>query len=403
MTSAITARDRQARSAAYAAFAIQGLCFASLVTQVTTMQKNHHLSDGDLNLVLLLVPVIAGVGSVLAGLLFTRIGSGLTLRFAQPAVCLSIVAIGLTGSNNLALYPAVGLFGLFVGAVDAAMNAQAVSVERRYGLSLITGFYAVWSMAGILGGLWSSAANKMGLPLSAGFLIAGAIGIAASLATGPRLYRKAEESTGPSSDELKAAAKQVPWRPVLIVGIAMCCFYIGDAAVSDYSEKYLKDGLHSAAWVAPLAYVCYQVAMVVSRSIADFGVRRWGAVPVVRVGGLVGLVGLLAVVAAPNAVFAIAAFTVMGLGLCVVAPISFTAAGKVDPTGLGVAVSRVNLFNYVGFVLGAGIVGAIQPLRYAYAVPAVLVLIIIALAKGFEPKPIAPAPAFTPAMERPTV
>lgn len=403
MTSPISARDRQARSAAYAAFAIQGLCFASLVTQVTTIQKNHHLSDGDLNLVLLLVPVIAGVGSVLAGLLFTRIGSGPTLRIAQPAVCLSIIFIGLTGSANLALYPAVALFGLFVGAVDAAMNAQAVSVERRYGLSMITGFYAVWSVAGILGGLWSSAANRMHLPLAACFLIAGAVGIAASAATGGRLYRKTEEGSAPSAEELKAAAKRVPWRPILVVGIAMCCFYIADAAVSDYSGKYLTDGLHASSSVGPLAYVFYQVAMVVSRGIADLGVRRWGAVPVVRMGGLVGLLGLLGVVAAPNAALAIVAFTVMGLGLCVVAPISFTAAGKVDPTGMGVAVSRVNLFNYVGFLLGAGVVGAVHPIRYAFVIPAALALVIIALAKGFEPEPVTPTAAFSPTMERPTV
>src|SRR5581483_830015 len=130
MTTDSTARDRQARLSAYAAFAVQGLCFASLVTQVPRLQSDHHLSDDALNLVLLLVPVIAGVGSVLAGVLFTRIGSGWVLRITQPLVCLAIIAIGLTGSSNAALYPAVALFGLFVGAVDAAMNAQAVSVER---------------------------------------------------------------------------------------------------------------------------------------------------------------------------------------------------------------------------------------------------------------------------------
>ncbi len=403
MTTDSTARDRQARLSAYAAFAVQGLCFASLVTQVPRLQSDHHLSDDALNLVLLLVPVIAGVGSVLAGVLFTRIGSGWVLRITQPLVCLAIIAIGLTGSSNAALYPAVALFGLFVGAVDAAMNAQAVSVERRYGVSLIGGFYAIWSIAGIAGGGWSSLSNKIDLPLWAGFLAAGTIGVLVSLVTGPRLYSRDEEASAPSAAELKAAAKRVPWRPVLIVGIAMCCFYIADAAVSDYSSKYLKESLEAASWVGPLGYVFYQVAMVISRGIADLGVRRMGAAKVVRLGGVVGLVGLVGVVAAPNAALAIAAFTVMGLGLCVVAPISFTAAGKVDPTGLGVAVSRVNLFNYVGFVLGAGIVGAVHPLRAAYAIPAVLTLVIIALAPGFEPKPVAGTPVPSPVVERPTV
>src|SRR5919109_3592473 len=87
----VTARDRQARLAAYAGFAVQGLCFASLVTQVPRIQKAHDLSDATLSLVLLMVPLIAGLGSVLAGAVFARLGSGVVLRTAQPAVCVSIV------------------------------------------------------------------------------------------------------------------------------------------------------------------------------------------------------------------------------------------------------------------------------------------------------------------------
>ena len=62
-----SAHDWAARLAAYAWFAIQGLCFAVLVTRVPQIQRAHHLSDGTLAIVLLLVPVIAGVGSVLPG------------------------------------------------------------------------------------------------------------------------------------------------------------------------------------------------------------------------------------------------------------------------------------------------------------------------------------------------
>src|SRR5690606_29554257 len=149
------------------AFAVQGLCFASLVTQIPQIQKAHSLSDATLSLVLLMVPLIAGVGSIACGPLFRRFGSGPVLRVVQPSVALTIAAIGVTGDNDLALDAAVAAFGLFVGAVDAAMNAQAVAVERRYGMSLIIGFYAVWSVAGILGGLWASFSNRVDLTLTA--------------------------------------------------------------------------------------------------------------------------------------------------------------------------------------------------------------------------------------------
>ncbi|MGW5416438.1 MFS transporter [Actinomadura geliboluensis] len=409
MTQGITVRDRQARSAAYTAFAVQGLCFASLVTQVPQIQKAHHLSDATLSLVLLMVPLVAGVGSVASGALFQRFGSGPVLRVSQPAVAVVIALIGLTGDNDVALYAAVAAFGLFVGAVDASMNAQAIAVERRYGLSLITGFYAVWSVAGILGGLWASLSNKIDLPLSACFAIAAAAGIAGSLATGHRLYRRAEEGDGPTAEELKAAGRSVPWRPILVVGAAMAVAYLADSAISSYGAKYLDDELSASDWVAPLGYVAYQITMVVSRAVADLAVRRSGAVRVVRIGGLVGIVGMAGVVAAPNAAVAIAAFALAGLGLSVIAPVSFSAAGRVDPTGLGVAVARVNIFNYVGFVLGAAVVGAIAPLsadhglRIAFIVPTALILVVFATAKGFAPSPAKDTAPPAPTMQRPTV
>ncbi|MFG1851234.1 MFS transporter [Actinomadura geliboluensis] len=409
MTQGITVRDRQARSAAYTAFAVQGLCFASLVTQVPQIQKAHHLSDATLSLVLLMVPLVAGVGSVASGALFQRFGSGPVLRVSQPAVAVVIALIGLTGDNDVALYAAVAAFGLFVGAVDASMNAQAIAVERRYGLSLITGFYAVWSVAGILGGLWASLSNKIDLPLSACFAIAAAAGIAGSLATGHRLYRRAEEGDGPTAEELKAAGRSVPWRPILVVGAAMAVAYLADSAISSYGAKYLDDELSASDWVAPLGYVAYQITMVVSRAVADLAVRRSGAVRVVRIGGLVGIVGMAGVVAAPNAAVAIAAFALAGLGLSVIAPVSFSAAGRVDPTGLGVAVARVNIFNYVGFVLGAAVVGAIAPLsadhglRIAFIIPTALILVVFATAKGFAPSPAKDTAPPAPTMQRPTV
>jgi len=390
-------RDRQARLSAYAAFAVQGLCFASLVTRVPRVQDAHGMSDGTLAVVLLLVPVIAGVGSVAAGALFARFGSAPVLRWAQPGVCLAVTMIGLTGGRMPLLYAAVALFGLFVGAVDAAMNAQAVAVERRYGVSLLTGFYAVWSVAGIAGGLWVALANRLELGLAAGFAVPAALGAAVSLLTGPRLLRRGEEGTGPGAAELKAAARRVPWRPVLVVGAAMGIFYLADAAISNYSAKYLEDELGAAGYAVPLGYVAYQIAMVASRAAADLGVRRWGGVRVVRLGGLAGMAGMIGVVAAPDAAAAIAAFAVAGLGLAVVAPVAFSAAGRVDPTGLGVAVARLNVFNYVGFVLGAALMGAIAPLsatdglRVAFAAPAVLVALIVALAGGFAPEPVGAA------------
>ncbi|MEV5747674.1 MFS transporter [Actinoallomurus sp. NPDC052308] len=401
MAADIDEPTRRGRRAAYAAFGVQGLSFAALVTRIPELQKAHDLSDGALALVLLAVPVVAGLGSVLAGSLMARHGSGIVLRVAQPLVLVSIVAIGVA-PGNLALYGTAALFGLFVGAVDASMNAQAVTAETRYGRSLLTGFHAVWSAAGILAGLWSALANRIDMGLGTGFAVPAVLGIAVSLVAGRRLYPKAMEAAGPSMEQLKAAAKRVPWRPIIIIGAAVTCMYIADSATSSYSAKYLKDDLHASSAAAPLGYVAYQVCMMLSRTGADRLVQARGAAKVVAAGGLIGGLGLLTAALSPDPLAAIIGFAVAGVGLSVVVPTSFSAAGRLDPTGLGIAVSRVNVFNYAGFVLGAAIAGAVASnLWLAYVVGAALCLVVLVTARAFEPTPVDGATPNSAVAERP--
>jgi len=388
-------RERRGRMATCAAFFIQGLCFAVVVTRVSVLQDKFHMSNGQLTIVLLLVPVIAGVGSVVSGPLAARVGSGPVLRAAQPLVCLTLPAIGFA-SARLELYVAVGLFGLFIGVVDATMNMQGAITEKRYGYSVINSFYGFWSAAGILGGLWNAAAGKLGLSLGTAFAIAGLASLAAALLIGPSLFGKSADVAPPSEAAARKAGIQIPWRPIILLGIAMCCMYIGDAAVSNYSSVYMDKVQHGSKALLPLAYAAYQTMMVAGRAIGDHTVRRFGAAAVVRTGAVVAGLGLLGVVLAPSPYLAIAAFAVTGLGFCVVPPQCFSATSKLDPTGTGIAISRVNLFNYAGFLLGAAVVGGIAGgvggpagWRAAYAAPLVLTVVIIALARGFEPKPVA--------------
>lgn len=385
-------RDRRGRIATTVAYACQGLCFAVVVTRVSVLQDKFGLSDAQLTLVLLIVPVIAGVGSVACGPLAARVGSRAVLRVAQPAVCLLVPAIGFA-SSLFGLYIAVGLFGLFLGAVDATMNMQGAITEKRYGFSVINAFYAFWSAAGILGGLWNAAAGRLGLSLGAAFAVAGLVGLAGSVSTGWALLRKSEDVAPMTEAEAKAAGISIPWRPIMLIGIAMACMYIGDAGISNFSSVYMDKVQHGSKAVLPLAFAAYQAMMLIGRVFGDRAVRRFGPAPVVRAGAVTAAVGLAGVVLAPTPYLAIAAFAVVGLGFCVVPPECFSATSKLDPTGSGIAISRVNVFNYVGFVLGAALVGGIAGAvngsagwRAAFAAPLALTIVIIALARGFEPK-----------------
>ncbi|MEO3872584.1 MFS transporter [Nonomuraea sp. B12E4] len=381
-------RDRQARLAAYVVYGVQGLSFASLLIQVANLQAKHGLDEGTLTAVLLIVPVFAGVGSVAAGAFATRFGSGLLLRVAQPAVAVAVVLAGLAPSVPL-LIPVLLLFGLAVGAVDAGMNMQGVAVERRYGVEVLNGFHCVWSVLGMAGALWAAAAADLPLPLIMALPMV--LAVAGSLYAGRHLCTAEEEK---ADETTVTPTGRFPWRPIIPLCLAMSFLYVGDAAVSNFNTVFMKEVLEAGPRVIPLAYVAYQATTLAVRLGGDLLVRRYGPAAIVRIGGLIATAGLLGVVLAPNQPLGIVAFGLTGMGLAVVAPQSFSAAGRLDPAGTGVAIARVNLFNYVGFIAGAALVGGIAEaadMRVAFAAPLVLAAAIIVLAPGFQPRQAVPA------------
>jgi MFS family permease len=381
-------RNRRARVGVIGAYMVQGFAFAALLTQVPALQEKFHLSDGALTLILLAVPVVAGVGSVLAGALAPRLGSGLVLRIANPAVCLAIALIGFV-PTRIGLYIAVAAFGLVIGAVDATMNMQGVVLERRYRRSLLSSFYGFWSVAGILGSLATALTSVLHMSLAASLGCVAVIGIVASLVVGPRLLRPDEthDIEQAQATEAAAAAKSIPWKPIVLVGIAVTLMYISDSATTTWSAEYLHKLLHAANAVAALGLGAYMAMQVTGRFVAH-RIAPWvGPVPMVAAGALIGAAGMTLVATAPNAAVAIGGFAVLGFGLSPIVPLSFSVAGAHDPTGSGVAVARVNLFNYLGFVVGAALIGSVEQLggyRVAFAVPAALAVLIVALARTFR-------------------
>ncbi|HEX4812079.1 MAG TPA: MFS transporter [Nonomuraea sp.] len=380
-------RDRQARVATYVVYAVQGLSFASLLIQVANLQAKHGLDEGTLTILLLIVPVFAGVGSVAAGAFAARMGSKLLLRIAQPVVAVAVALAGLAPNVPL-LVPVLLVFGVAVGAVDAGINMQGVAVERRYGMQVLNGFHCVWSVFGLAAALWASAAA--GLPLPLVMTLPMVLAVAGTLYAGPRLCTKNEETVDTTSGATASPATGFPWRPIIPLCLAMAFLYVGDAAVSNFNTVYMKDVLAASPAVIPLAYAAYQAATLAVRLGGDLAARRYGPAAIVRVGGALATLGFLGVVLAPSQPLGIVAFGLTGMGLAVVAPQSFSAAGKLDPAGTGVAIARVNLFNYVGFIVGAALVGVVADvtdMRTAFTAPLVLAAAIITLAPAFQPRP----------------
>jgi MFS family permease len=170
-----------------------------------------------------------------------------------------------------------------------------------------------------------------------------------------------------------------------------------DTAATTWGPTYLDRTFDTPAGLVALATFPYLLASGLLRLLGDRLVTAYGAVVVLRAGGVLAAVALAVVVGAPTWPVAVLGFTLLGAGVAVIAPLSFSAAARIaggdetDPAlrraRVDAVIARFNQFNYLGALLGAvltGLVGA-GSLRIGFALPMVLVLAILPLARAFAP------------------
>ncbi|MFE7842951.1 MFS transporter [Streptomyces sp. NPDC057474] len=380
---------RRGRAALAFSFFAQGVAFALLVTRIPAIQDRYGVSDALLPLFLAAVPVLAGVGSVCTEHLVKKVPPSHVLRWSQPVVLLALLGVG-AGEHMVVLGVSLAAFGLAVGALDASMNMLGVSLQRAYGRSIMLGFHAVYSLGGIAGASLAWVGAHWDLALVVSYLPVVVVLLPAVL-VGSRWYVDAGPAEEKKEDAVPAGAGgSVAFAMLLPLCLVMCFAYIGDSTVSNWSAKYLQDVLGSSEQLATVPYNVYMVTTLIGRSLGDFGVRKFGAAAVVRAGAVVAAVGFAVVAGAPGAWVGMLGFTLLGLGLCVLVPQTFAAAGRLFPGASDAAVARLNIFNYVGFLIGSPLVGALGDLwsyRGAMLIPMVLVLVTLVYARSFETEP----------------
>lgn len=382
-------RLRHGRVSLALSFFVQGVAFALLVTRIPAIQDRYGISDALLPAFLAAVPILAGVGSVLTERIVARVRPRTVLRWSQPLVLLALLGVA-AGDQVWQLIAALSAFGLSVGALDASMNMLGVRLQRAYGRSIMLGFHATYSLGGIAGASLAWAGAHWDLPLLLSYLPVVVVLLPAAL-VGSRWYTGADTDTNPvtripGEPATATPGKSVAFKALLPLCLVMTFAYIGDSTVSNWSAKYLQDVLGSSDEVATVPYNAYMVTTLLGRAAGDFGVRRFGPVAVVRFGSLLAAAGFAVVALAPGAWVGILGFTMLGFGLCVLVPQCFAAAGRMFPEASDAAVARLNIFNYVGFLIGSPLVGALGDVwsyRGAMLVPMLMILVTLVYARSF--------------------
>ena len=364
-----TAR-RNARLAISVVFLINGFVLASWISRIPAITEELDLSSGQVGTALMSLAAGAIVAFPFAGRFIDARSSATTLQIAALIMVGAIPFIGLA-PHMLVLMPILFIFGAGNGAMDVSMNAQGVEVERFAGKSIMNSLHGFFSVGAFAGAAAGAAAASVGLPPLAHFLIVAALGGLLLSRVRAWLIPDAPDEREHEESPTFAFPPRSLWR----LGALALCVSVSEGAMADWSGLYLRDELETGAGYAALGFAAFSVFMLIGRFSGDRLVERFGPARMVRVGCLLAAIGLglAAVLNLPVAM--LLGFGAIGLGLSVVYPLVFSAAGNHPTLPRGRAVASVATVGYAGFLAGPPVLGWIAEFTSLRAIMVVIVLL----------------------------
>src|ERR1700733_320180 len=364
-------------------FLVDGVGFGTWAAHVPVFKQFLHLENGSLTFVLLSLIVGAIITMPVTGQIIEHYGSRRVVRAAAVMYVL-MVALLAQASSLLFLILFAGLYGAAKGAFDVAINAQAITVEKQYGLPIMSFFQGCWSAGGLLG---ASAASLMlqhgGTARSDLSLTAGAL-ILCSLWAMPLLAsEKGREAVKP-----RGRAKFI-WPDAALLRLAALAFFglMAEGAIGDWASVYLHSNVGVTLSLAAAGYAAYAIAMATARFSGDWLAQRVSGKSILHGSGLLIAAGLGCTLLSHSWWPAVGGLMLAGIGVANIVPVIWGVAGRDTRMGAGPAISATATIGYCGFLTGPPIIGSLAVMIGLRQAMGVIVLcgIIVAIGPLFFP------------------
>ena len=342
-------------------FFLNAVAWASVIVRMPEIKDALGASNSVLGLLLLVS--VGGALSALrpAGIWCAKYGSSpvIVAGAIGHALFLPIAA----WIPNAAVF-VLGVFGalFFTATMDMAQNAHAVAIEHASGKKVMGRLHGLWSVGGIAGGVIGGVSAGLGISLLQQAFAMSALVIVAILLARP-LYLPG--SADRHEVEHKEKSKRRTRYPIAfwilaLVGLAAA---LGEGAASDWGAVLLHDEWNASPFIASLPYIAFQTTMVIGRFSSDALSMRFGRVRILQICGLVTAIGLTTGLLIGDVVGVLLGWLSLGLGVSVVVPMVFSAAGALalnrysDTIVPAQAVAVISGVVYSAFLFGPPMMG----------------------------------------------
>lgn len=329
-------------------FTLFGLIMGSWAGRIPALAAGVHVSHAALSMVLLCGGLGAVVSYPVSSWLMGNYGARKTLLISGLALLADLVSIGMAPTVPR-LMLSVLMLGITASTFDVAVNSAATKRERQTGRSELSKLHGLGCAGGLAGATLGSLMASLHIAPGTHFLmLAGPLALLLWVA-----YQMLDMSDAGETVEKKKFA--LPRGPLALLGAIGFLGSMAEGSIADWSGVFLREHFHATDGLAPLALSAFSVMMLTSRMAGDRLKARYGAKQLVSSGAALGAAGLFFAVLSPNALFALGGFAVAGLGLSLVFPFVFSAAGAQGPAALAGVASMA----YTGSLMGPPAIGAV--------------------------------------------
>lgn len=328
------------------------MLFGSWLARLPEVQARLALSEGQLGLALLGLPVGALLMMPAAGWLSSRLSSGQAMTLSTLLFC-GVFPLPAFAPGVYALFAGLLLVGFVNSFMNISMNGAAAAVERHYRIAIMSVCHGMFSLGAMVGAGSSGLIAALGVSLQVHLITV------ALLMVGLHLWLR------PVITELPSAPSEnnglsIPPRALLGLAFIGFCIMIGEGAIADWGAIFLKKELQAGPFVAGLGYAGFSMAMAAGRFMGD-GIRlHLGIGRAVGLGSLVGAAGLALAVLAPLPSMSVVGFTIVGLGFSTVVPLLFSAAANTPGVSAGNGIAAVASSGVIGFLVAPPLIGLIS-------------------------------------------
>ncbi|MEO1053930.1 MAG: MFS transporter [Bacteroidota bacterium] len=357
-------------------FMTHSLLISQWIIYIPHVKDKLTLSEGDLGLALFCLALGAFTIMPISSKIINALGDGRTTFYSLIFYAL-VVPLPFLTEHFVWLCVTLYLIGAGAGLMDIAMNALASTVEKEKKVFIMSGCHGFFSLGAMIGaGSGSVIAVYQVSPFWHTVVVGAVLLIIHFIVVGIYAGIKSKQDT--QSTQLKFSIKAI--LGLVIIGF---CIMIGEGAVADWSTVYLKEHVKADVLFWGFGFAGFSFAMAVGRFAGDIIGAKYGALNIIRVGGIIGVIGLGGVLTG-DLVLTIVGFSLVGFGFSGIVPVLYRISSNLKTVPASQGIAAIAGSGYVGFLLGPvilGFVAEVSSLKGSFALLLVLTLITVVISR----------------------